>query len=207
MSLFEWAGLVILCLAGAASPGPSLAVVIHAGAAGGRAAGLATAWSHALGVGLYALLTVAGVSAIIAVDAATFTLLQAAGAVYLLWLAYGLWSSASSDDSGATAERALHRSVRDGFVVAFLNPKLAIFMLALFSQFVQPGAAVATKIGLVATATLVDGLWYSFVTLVLTRESWLARLRANAALIDRVFAVLLASLAALILWRAVSGGA
>jgi threonine/homoserine/homoserine lactone efflux protein len=201
MSLWEWLSLASVCLAGAASPGPSLAVILGAGLSGGRTAGLAAAWAHAIGVGLYAGLTVLGISVLITGRQWLFVGIQSAGALYLLWLALGMLRASSSASSETTAHETTSSAIRDGFAIAFLNPKLAIFMLALFSQFVRPGAGPSTNAQLIATATLIDGLWYSFITLVLMRGRWIEALRRNAQTINRTFAVLLATLAVIILLR------
>jgi len=202
MSIWEWLSLASLCFAGAASPGPSLAVVVSASLTGGKLAGLSAAWAHALGVGLYATLTVLGLSTVIARAHWLFFSLQAAGAAYLLWLAWGLLHSAHSPSttSASPASNAAS-SVRNGFAIAFLNPKLAVFMLALFSQFVQPDANAETKAILIATATLIDGIWYSFITVMITREKWINALKNNGPKIDRLFGGLLAILALVILAR------
>jgi threonine/homoserine/homoserine lactone efflux protein len=77
-------------------------------------------------------------------------------------------------------------------------------MLALFSQFVRPDAGLLTSAKLIATATLVDGLWYSLVTLVLIRGKWIALLRENAGSINRLFAILLSTVALIILFRVIA---
>jgi threonine/homoserine/homoserine lactone efflux protein len=203
MSLWEWLSLASLCVAGAASPGPSLAVVVSASLAGGRPAGLAAAWAHALGVGLYATLTVLGLSVVITAQQWLFTGIQVVGALYLLWLAAGLWRSATAQQQAESQTTTnIGSSSRDAFAIAFLNPKLAVFMLALFSQFIRLNADAVVQLIMIATVTLVDGLWYSLITLVFTRGRWIDRLRNNAAKIDRVFAILLASVAVIILLRA-----
>ncbi|MFK7831027.1 MAG: LysE family translocator [Congregibacter sp.] len=208
MNLPEWLSLAGLCVAGAASPGASLAVVVAANVSGQRVAGLAAAWAHAFGVGLYAALTVIGLGAIVTTNQTVFTGLQCIGAFYLLWLAFGMWCSATSDRTASAkpsvaATRTL-LAARDGFAVAFLNPKLAVFMLALFSQFIKPDAGRWDGALMIATATVIDGLWYTLVTLMLHRGNWIARLQNNAAALDRVFGALLAGVACLILWRALS---
>lgn len=204
MSTWEWLGLASLCFAGAASPGPSLAVVVSASVSGGRLNGLAAAWAHALGVGLYAALTVLGLSTLLASAAWLFLGLQSAGAMYLIWLAWGLWRSAQSPLSESEPlARSTASSARDGFAIAFLNPKLAVFMLALFSQFVRPEASTAGQATLIATATIIDGLWYTFVTMMITRGKWLTALKNNSAKIDKLFAVLLTLVAMTILTRLV----
>jgi threonine/homoserine/homoserine lactone efflux protein len=202
LSLLEWLTLAGVCLAGAASPGPSLAVVFGAGLAGGRSAGLAAAWSHAFGVALYATLTVLGISALIATQQWLYIIVQAAGAFYLLWLARGMWAhTVQTGDTTPAPERAVGNALRDGFAVAFLNPKLAVFMLALFSQFVRPDAGPLTSVQMIATAGLVDGCWYTVITLLFTQRGWIDRLRANATRLDRIFASLLTLLALSILLR------
>ncbi|EED33238.1 transporter, LysE family [gamma proteobacterium NOR5-3] len=205
MNFLEWLSLASLCFAGAASPGPSLAVIVSASLAGGKRSGLAAAWAHAIGVGLYAALTVLGLTALLAAAGWLFVGLQSAGAIYLLWLAWGLWRSATSASmSDEPATTNVKSWARNGFAIAFLNPKLAIFMLALFSQFIRPDATVAAQAILIATATLIDGLWYTLITLVFTRGKWISALRSNAAKIDRLFAVLLSLVALVILARVLS---
>jgi threonine/homoserine/homoserine lactone efflux protein len=194
---WEWLTLASVCFAGAASPGPSLAVVVAAVVGGGRPAGLSAAWAHASGVGLYAAMTVMGISAVLRHAPRLLDAVQIAGALYLLWLATGLLRS-RGDNPGSTAGGVRH-AARDGFAVAFLNPKLAIFMLALFSQFVNADATLGTGTILVATATLIDGCWYSLVTLLLSQPRFLASLQRRARLIDRVFGGLLAALGTYIL--------
>ena len=202
MNFFEWLSLAALCAAGAASPGPSLAVVVNASVAGGRGAGFGAAWSHALGVGLYAALTVFGLSVIITNRPGLFLSLQIAGALYLLWMALGLWRGSSQVASDEESTVATRRAIRDGFAVAFLNPKLAVFMLALFSSYIRPDAALLTNATLIGTVTIVDGAWYSIVTLMITRPGWVDGLRRHGGLINRVFSALLGLLATTILLRA-----
>lgn len=210
MSLFEWFGLASLCLAGAASPGPSLAVVIAATMKGGRPTGLTAAWMHALGVGFYALLTVLGLGALVTANAAVFQAMQVAGALYLLWMARGMWSLAKastptlrSEDKELPSSSGINPA-RDGFAIAFLNPKLAVFMLALFSQFIRPDAGLIEGTVMVGTVFMTDGLWYSLIVILLSRGNWIERLQNNAARVDRTFAVLLSLVASYILWGAIS---
>jgi threonine/homoserine/homoserine lactone efflux protein len=161
--------------------------------------GLRAAWAHAAGVALYALLTVLGVSAVLTGVPALFTTVQLAGALYLLYLAQRLLRSGDSTlgqqpDGGRDAATPL-----DAFTIAFLNPKLALFMLALFSQFVDPDYGARDFVVMVATAGLIDGGWYSLVAVLLTRSAWLGVLQARALLLDRLFGLMLAVLALVIL--------
>ena len=199
MTWLAWLSLAGICLAGAASPGPSLAVVLSASVGGGRTRGLQASWAHATGVALYALLTVLGASALLAATPQLFGALQLAGALYLLVLARRLLrSTGAAGNAGSAAAGQAAATATDAFAIAFLNPKLALFMLALFSQFVRPGYGPLDLATMVLTAGLVDGAWYSLVTLLLTRGAWLRQLQARAQLIDRLFGLMLALLALLI---------
>ena len=205
MSITDWLSLSLLCLAGAVSPGPSMAVVLGACLNGGRTAGLVASWAHAVGIGLYACLTVLGISALLTASPNILTAIQLLGGLYLLWLAYGLWTSTGLMSNPQPAASA----ARDGFAVVFLNPKVAVFMLALFSQFLQPGAALAVKLQMAGTAFFIDGAWYSLIALLFTRQSFIQRLRDNAITINRLFALALALLALALfvsLVRAALGG-
>lgn len=205
MTLIEWLGLAALCFIGAASPGPSLAVVLSASISGGRKGGVLASWGHATGVGLYAAMTVYGLSLVLTRHPWLFLAMQLAGAAYLLYLAHKLWRSHSAADNESTVRQrpaSTRAALRDGFAVAFLNPKLGIFMLALFSQFIDPASGHEQGIVLIATAMGVDGLWYSFITMMVTRPGWVEHLQRNASRIDRLFAGMLTLLAATIVARA-----
>ena len=92
-----------------------------------------------------------------------------------------------------------------GFLVAFLNPKLAVFMLALFSQFLQPDFTLAQKSIMVATVGVTDACWYGLVVTLVSRQQFLARLQRSAQAIDRVFGGILIVLALSVLGNALLG--
>lgn len=194
MSLDQWFALAAICLLGAASPGPSLAVVLQSTLGGSRRVGLATALGHGLGVMLYALITVCGLGLVITEVPALYTGIRLAGAIYLLWLSFNAWNAGRPD-----VDRPRAPSSRSGFVsgatVALLNPKLAIFMLALFSQFLDPGAGVLRGVVMVITAGVIDALWYAGVALAAGALAIQRNLSLHSVTLNRSFAVLLAALA------------
>ncbi len=205
MDLAQWLSLVAVCLLGAMSPGPSIAVVLDATLRGGRAAGVAAAVAHGLGVGLYGLLTVTGLAVIVTRSPALFLAIQLAGAAYLLYLGARALRSAGPDAlEPASAAGYDGGAATRGFLVAFLNPKLAVFMLALFSQFLQPEAGLGEKALMAATVWLTDTLWYLVVALLVSHSLFYERLRARAQLIDRCFGVLLIVVALTVAIRALA---
>jgi len=194
-----WLSLVVICLLGALSPGPSLALVIKNTLAGGPIQGYSTAISHGLGVALYAGITVTGIGVVIVQSPILFALIQYSGAAFLLFLGVKAIRSKkpTSEFSPDTADlKAQVNGWRDGFLIAFLNPKLAIFFLALFSQFVQVDANWTQKAVMVATVGIIDALWYSIVTFGLSRGDIINTLRAKSHIVDKVtggFLILLAA--------------
>jgi threonine/homoserine/homoserine lactone efflux protein len=187
------------------SPGPSLAVVTRCTLQGGLGHGLAAALAHGAGVALYGLFTVTGLAVLIARSPAVFLAIQLAGAAYLLYLGIGALRS-RPQQAGENADHGAavggQSAAASGFLVAFLNPKLAVFMLALFSQFLQPGAGWGARSIMVATVGITDALWYSLIAGLLSRPRFLQRLQRSAGPIDRLFGALLILLALTVVARA-----
>ncbi|MFC3282858.1 LysE family translocator [Litchfieldella rifensis] len=191
-----WLSLAAVCAMGAMSPGPSLALVLRHTLGGGRLPGVAAALSHALGVGLYALLTVWGLGALIARQPLLFQFITWVGAAYLAWLgikALRAGRVATWQASGVITSRA--QAAREGMLVALGNPKLILFFVALLSQFVSPEMSLAAKTLIVATAMVIDGGWYVLVAMALSHSSVLPWLQARAHWINRLTGVLLLGLA------------
>jgi len=199
MELHLWLSFVVICVMGALSPGPSLAIVIKNTLAGGTPQGYATAISHGLGVALYAAITATGIAVIIVQSPLIFSIIQYSGAVFLLYL--GIKSLLSKKVNHVFSDKDEQEKVRvngwrDGFLIAFLNPKLAIFFLALFSQFLTGDASNEQKVIMTATVGSIDALWYCLVTFTLSRGNIINKLRANSHIVDKVtgsFLILLAA--------------
>ncbi len=201
MTVDLWLSLVFVCLLGALSPGPSLALIIRNTVVGGVNTGMATAISHGIGVGLYAFIAATGIGLVIVQSPLAFDIVRYAGAAFLIYLAFNaLKSKGSSVD--LDPEHYQHSGTkqvngwRDGFLIAFLNPKLAIFFLALFSQFVDVNASWQQNMIMVLTVGGIDTIWYLLVVFGLSRGPVLSRLKQNSAVIDKVTGVVLILLAA-----------
>lgn len=197
MSLQLWLSLLAICALGAMSPGPSLAMVMQNTMGGGRLCGVVAGITHALGVGLYAGLTVLGLAAVIVHEPWLFRLVTWGGACYLAWM--GVQALRAGDSHGLyIADRMSdwRRAVRDGLLVALGNPKLIVFFVALLSQFVSPDLSGTGRWLIVATATLVDGGWYVLVAVLLSHSRVLPWLQRHAAWVHRLTGVILLALAA-----------
>ena len=192
MILTDWFTIIGICVLGAVLPGPSLAVVLKHTLGGGRRRGSLAAVSHAIGIGFYALICISGLALIITNSPKLFINLQWIGAGYLLWLGIkGLISQPNKN----LPEVSLNGAVRDGFLIVFLNPKVAIFFIALFSQLVGPDTSLPVRFVYVTTAMVIDGGWYLLVVWLFSNPAWLAILQQKSVWIERFFGLILVSFA------------
>jgi threonine/homoserine/homoserine lactone efflux protein len=197
MELTAWLSLALICILGAMTPGPSLAVVLKHTISGGRLNGMIVSISHGLGVALYAVLTVLGMAVIIKETPWLFNIIKYTGVAFLLWLAFKALTSKSvlADLNTKKSSVTWQQSAREGFSIAFLNPKLALFFLALFSQFINADASIQQKTLMVATVGGIDTLWYCLIALILSQSSILIKLRDNTHIVDKVTGVALIGVA------------
>ena len=169
MTLTEWLSLVLICVMGAMSPGPSLAVVLKHSLHGGMKNGMLAALSHGIGVGFYACASLLGLGALMTQLPMLYQVLVYGGAAYLAYLGIRiLLAKPSSQTLNVEQTKPSPRSaLQDGFAIAFLNPKLAVFFLALFSQFIDP-ENLTLQVGLIMCLTvfLLDTGWYLLVALL-----------------------------------------
>lgn len=199
MTIAIWLTVVSICLLGAMSPGPSLAVVLKQTISGGRKTGLVAAITHGLGIGLYALLCISGIAFMITTSPLVYKGLQWTGAIYLIWIGFkGLRAKA---EAGATLADppTTGSAARDGFLVVFLNPKVAVFFIALFSQVIGSETTWLEKLAFTATALFIDMAWYMIVAWSFSNPRWLGVLQKNVVWLERLFGVVLIALALRIL--------
>src|SRR5208283_3275717 len=143
-SLFG-SNLAVFVLASAVlaiTPGTAVIYLVTRTLGQGRSAGLASIGGIALGNFGNAVIASLGLAVIFAVSARAFTIVKLAGAAYLILLGVRALRRAQLSARAVQAGRAPHMSAfRDGFLVALLNPKTALFFAAFLPQFVDPGAA------------------------------------------------------------------
>jgi threonine/homoserine/homoserine lactone efflux protein len=205
VNLATWLTVVSICALGAMSPGPSLVVVLRHTLAGGRAHGVVAAVAHGVGIGIYALLCISGLAFLVTELPPAYLALQWGGAAYLAWLGFKGLTAKGAPDGVLPEAQATHSAARDGFAIAFLNPKVAVFFIALFSQVIGPETGPAARLGYAATAMFIDMGWYAVVAWLMSTPSWLARLRRNAVWFERLFGLILIGLAGRLVWQALAG--
>ena len=173
-----------ICAMGAISPGPSLVVVLRNTISGGRTRGVMTAIGHGIGFSIYAFVAVMGLSSVLLANEQIFLLLQSAGALFLIWLAFSMITHKNSVSSEEN-EQSVYKGFLEGFMIAFLNPKILVFLVAIFSQFINSDITDYGRFIMAITAGIIDTIWYVLVALTLADTKFINSLGVNVVFIDR----------------------
>lgn len=162
-----WAYLVAITLL-TVTPGVDTLLVMRNAGRGGVRDGCVTSIGICSGLFIHATLSALGISLVLLETAWAFSALKWAGALYLMWLGLGSLKQAMKSESGSGSEApaALTRSVslrvslREGLLSNVLNPKTALFYMALLPQFVDPaGNAFQQSLVLAGVHFLLAMLW------------------------------------------------
>jgi threonine/homoserine/homoserine lactone efflux protein len=149
------------------APGPATALVVRNAVRGGRRRALLTTVGNSIGVFAWGAFAALGIAAVVATSAHAFTAVKLAGAVVLILL--GLQSLRR----GGKAVRPVatpRGALRDGLVTSLANPKLAVFYVALFPQFVPDGAPVLPwALAMAGLVVAFDLVWYSVIAYLVAR--------------------------------------
>lgn len=196
MDITAISAAAVMFILGATSPGPSLAVVLRNTMIGGRSRGLACAVGHGIGFGFYAVTVVFGLVAIMESNPDLFTILQILGGIFLLYLGIEIIRSEEKEIEHSEGKR---EGFMEGFFIAFLNPKIAVFMLAVLSSVLDPSMSSDTKWIIAVMGMTIDTAWYVLVALVLSNSSMLTKIENNQRTLNLITGVLMIGLA---IWTA-----
>lgn len=161
------------CLALTLTPGPDMLLIASRSLSQGRASGFVSLAGIQVGTYCHALAAALGLSQLLINIPAAYDAVRFLGAAYLAFLAWKAFTSTTSPlkADGTLASTPLLRIFRQGLVTNLLNPKMALFVLALFPQFVDPtkGSLIAQML-LFATILNVIGLLVNDVVILLVNK-------------------------------------
>jgi threonine/homoserine/homoserine lactone efflux protein len=168
---------VLVALVVTLTPGPATALVLRISARDGRRAALGAVVGNSIGIFVWATLSALGVSSLILASEIAFDVLRVGGALILLFL--GVRSLLHRHDAVAALPRR-RAGVRTGIVTSLANPKLAVFFVALFPQFLAPGASVLpAAFAMAAVIVGFDVLWFGTLAWTVDRAGSLLRPRVR----------------------------
>jgi threonine/homoserine/homoserine lactone efflux protein len=162
------------------TPGQDTMFILGRSLTGGLRSGIASALGIGVGSIFHTLAAAAGLSAILAASPAAFLVVRIAGALYLVYLGAKLMLTKAQQNADLPATSSQEGSAwgafRQGILTNILNPKVALFFLALLPQFIEPGSASKTL------AFLALG-----ITFVTTGTLWCLVLAFGAARLRKFF--------------------
>ena len=200
MSQEQWLIMVLLLLAGAASPGPSLALVSRTAIQGGVKVGLLASFGHGLAISIYAFLAIS-VTAISKSDLEQFSqIIHIIAVIFLCCLGTCMvvegmkkkFKPAAFSENNKKAElQHQTRAFTSGFLIAFLNPKVALFFLAVFATTIPQDITLTTAWIIAFLAGLIDGGWYVLVSSLVSLKVFRTLLGTKTAELDIIFGTIL----------------
>jgi threonine/homoserine/homoserine lactone efflux protein len=171
------------------SPGPNGVLIAKTVPTSGRNAGLANVAGFLASFYLHGALAILGISVILMQSAVAFTVVKYLGAAYLCWIGVKALISAYKGEKAEVAvnaakrKRTLLKAFGEGFLTNALNPKVSMFYLAAFPQFITIGeTTAAASFMLVVIHSLINAAWFAAMVFLLdrfvsvARNGWLQRL-------------------------------
>lgn len=180
--------IIAALVVGAMSPGPSFVVVSRIAISRSRLDGLAAALGMGAGGVVFAVLALAGLTALLSQFEWLYILLKVAGGAYLIYIAVNIWRGAGQPLEVSDAGDS-HRAPRRSFMTALLtqlsNPKTIIVYASLFAALLPRTVPLDLIIALPLGVFAVEAGWYSIVALAfsarhprrlyLAAKSWIDR--------------------------------
>ncbi len=170
------AGLLVM------SPGPNGVLIAKTVPTSGRAAGFTNVAGIVSAFYLHGALSIFGISLILVQSAQVFMVVKLLGAAYLIWLGFKALRDAYKGGAApvnteqARSSRTIAVSFGEGFLTNALNPKVSMFYLAAFPQFIPAtGNSVEAAFMLVIVHSLIAAAWFAAMVLLMSRMTSVAR--------------------------------
>ena len=186
MTLITFVQIFTVCLLGAMSPGPSMAVVINNAIFKGRYNGILTAIGHGIGIAVYATFAVLGLGLIIETNIFVFNGLKILSIIFLIFI--GIKSILTKEKISIEKKDIKENTISflQGFSISILNPKILIWFIAIYSQFMSTDNELLFNIYLVSIAGIIDACWYMILSIAVTTASALNFFQKKLILFQKI---------------------
>jgi threonine/homoserine/homoserine lactone efflux protein len=188
-------------------PGPNMTYLAALSLSGGMRTGFAAVAGIAIGLLTYGVVVALGLAAVIDNSPLLYGLLRWGGVAYLLWLAWKAWSSERETSPDATdgPDGEPRIAFRRGLITNLLNPKAAVFYVAVLPEFIRPGAGSVMSQTLALSAvyvTIATAIHAGIVALAGSLQSMVAASNSRR-LVRRLLAL---ALVIITVWFALATG-
>ena len=185
MSLLIFLKIFAVCLLGAMSPGPSMVVVINNAIFKNRLNGILTSIGHGVGIGIYALFAVLGIALIIKTNLYVFNVIKFLSIIFLVYLGVNLVITDDKLEFDGKDINSGFISFLQGLSISLLNPKIFIWFVAIYSQFMSVDNDMIFNTILILTASIIDAIWYVILTLLVTTNIALDFIKDKSVLLQK----------------------
>ncbi|MCP3700465.1 MAG: LysE family translocator [Aliivibrio sp.] len=198
-----WAFFIAISLL-TMTPGLDTALVIRNTTRGGWKDGVTCSFGICCGLFVHATMSAVGLSVLLVSSAELFTAVKTIGAIYLIYLGiqsirstFNQRSSESVSHVITRARQPLMLSFKEGFLSNILNPKTAVFYLALLPQFINPEySAFAQSLLMASIHFIIAMLWQGGIALLVEKAKELMSSEKVTKRIERVTGAVLVLLGA-----------
>lgn len=189
--------VAVIALLGAMSPGPDFAIVTKNCLSGSFRSGILCVLGVHCALMIHITYCVLGLALIIAESPLLFHMLKYLGAGYLFYLGILLLKEKMGPEgvSKQTQSKRGRKSFVSGFFCNLLNPKCTLFMLSLFTQFIDPNMSLLAKVVLGAVILIVSLGWFIFLVFLITHRLFQKHVARFQFVIAKTMGVVLCLLA------------
>lgn len=201
MSLEIFIQVAIICLIGAMSPGPSMLVVANNAIFKSKIDGFLTALGHGIGIGIYAFIAVVGLGTLISTQLLLFKILQFLSIIFLIYL--GIKTLFLKKNLNLLEPKIYSKNISllQGLGISILNPKIIIWFIAIYSQFIVLKDDYFYNFVLIITAGVVDIVWYMLLTVLVTTKFVLNYLQKKINLLEKLIGILFIIIGFILLFK------
>ncbi len=187
------------------TPGADTMLLVRNAILGGTPAALATVFGSRLGLVAHAFLAAVGLSAVLASSAQAFQAVRTAGAAYLIWLGVRSLLRAGRppmhENEIEDRDRRAHSPWLEGFLTNLLNPKTALFYLAVLPQFLNPQRPARSAVLLASIHIFLSLVWYLGLVLAMDRGQRLVIHRGGRRIVEAISGAALVGLGTRLLFE------
>ncbi len=194
MDLLIFIKIFFVCLLGAMSPGPSMVVVINNAIFKGRYNGILTSIGHGIGIAVYATFAVLGLGILINTNLFIFNSLKILSIILIIFI--GVKSILNKEKLNLKRKSIKENTISflQGFSISILNPKILVWFIAIYSQFMSAKNELIFNIYLVTIAGITDACWYIILTFTVTTASALSFFQTKINLFQKIQGFILITL-------------
>ncbi len=174
MDIAKVTTIVFISLLAAISPGPDFAIVTRNCISGTFRSGCLTALGVSCALLVHMTYCLFGIAIVIQESPVLFHLLKYLGAGYLFYLGILILKEKISPEGSPTTAQATikkkHKPFLSGFLCNLLNPKATLFILSLFTQFIDPTMSFFAKAFLGSIFAFVVFIWFVLLSYLITHR-------------------------------------